>query len=46
MVAFGLLDEAYRNIFGNDLRLERVRLYETPNNWVDYVKPLVHMAFT
>jgi 6-pyruvoyltetrahydropterin/6-carboxytetrahydropterin synthase len=46
MVAFDLLDQAYRNTFGNELRLERVRLYETPNNWVDYVKPLVHMAFT
>jgi 6-pyruvoyltetrahydropterin/6-carboxytetrahydropterin synthase len=46
MVAFGLLDEAYRNTFGNDLRLERVRLYETPNNWVDHVRAPVHMAFT
>jgi 6-pyruvoyltetrahydropterin/6-carboxytetrahydropterin synthase len=46
MVAFDLLDEAYRNTFGNDLRLERVRLYETPNNWVDHVRASVHMAFT
>ncbi len=34
--AFDLLDDAYRNTFGNDLRLERVRLYETPNNWADH----------
>lgn len=34
--AFTLLDAAYRNTFGNDLQLERVRLYETPNNWADH----------
>lgn len=45
-VAFDLLDAAYRNIYGNDLRLERVRLYETPNNWVDQVRIPVQMAFT
>lgn len=33
--AFRLLDPAFRDIFGNSLRLERVRLYETPNNWAD-----------
>lgn len=37
-VAFELLDGAYCDIFGNDLRLERVRLYETPNNWVDHMR--------
>ena len=37
-VAFEVLDGAYCNIFGNDLRLERVRLYETPNNWVDHMR--------
>jgi len=46
IVAFNLLDAAYRNIYGNDLRLERVRLYETPNNWVDQVRTPVQMAFT
>ncbi len=35
-VAFDLLLDAYRDTYGNHLRLERVRLYETPNNWVDY----------
>lgn len=35
-VAFDLLQDAYRDTFGNHLRLERVRLYETPNNWADY----------
>ena len=35
-VAFDLLDDAYRDVFGNELKLERVRLYETPNNWADH----------
>jgi 6-pyruvoyltetrahydropterin/6-carboxytetrahydropterin synthase len=34
-IAFGLLDPAYQDTFGNHLRLERVRLYETPNCWAD-----------
>ena len=33
--AFRILDAAYRDTFGNQLRLQRVRLYETPNNWAD-----------
>jgi 6-pyruvoyltetrahydropterin/6-carboxytetrahydropterin synthase len=33
--AFRLLEPAYRDVYGNALRLERVRLYETPNNWAD-----------
>lgn len=35
LAAFRLLDPAYRDVYGNELRLERVRLYETPNNWAD-----------
>jgi 6-pyruvoyltetrahydropterin/6-carboxytetrahydropterin synthase len=38
-VAFELLHDAYRDTFGNHLQLERVRLFETPNNWADYVLP-------
>ncbi len=34
--AFDLLQGAYRDTYGNHLRLERVRLYETPNNWADF----------
>lgn len=34
-VAFELLHEAYRDTFGNQLRLVQVRLFETPNNWAD-----------
>ena len=34
--AFETLLGAYRDTYGNHLRLERVRLYETPNNWADY----------
>ncbi len=34
-IAFEILDGAYRDVYGNHLRLERVRLYETPNCWAD-----------
>jgi 6-pyruvoyltetrahydropterin/6-carboxytetrahydropterin synthase len=34
-LAFTILDPLYRDNFGNLLRLERVRLYETPNCWAD-----------
>jgi len=37
-VAFKILEPAYRDIYGNHLRLERIRLYETPNNWADCVQ--------
>lgn len=33
--AFRILDAAYLDTYGNRLRLQRVRLYETPNNWAD-----------
>lgn len=33
--AFRLLDSAYQDTYGNNLRLQRVRIYETPNNWAD-----------
>lgn len=33
--AFRILDASYRDTFGNHLKLERVRLYETPNSWAD-----------
>jgi len=36
--AFRILDAAYRDTYGNHLRLERVRLYETPNNWADAMR--------
>ena len=36
--AFRTLDAAYRDTYGNHLRLERVRLYETPNCWADAVR--------
>jgi 6-pyruvoyltetrahydropterin/6-carboxytetrahydropterin synthase len=36
--AFDILNAAYRDMYGNNLRLERVRLYETPNNWADCVR--------
>ena len=37
-VAFRILDPLYRDSFGNSLRLERVRLYETPNCWADALR--------
>ena len=36
--AFRLLEPAYQGAFGKHLRLERVRLYETPNCWADAVR--------
>jgi 6-pyruvoyltetrahydropterin/6-carboxytetrahydropterin synthase len=33
--AFGILEHAYRDRFGHELTLTRVRLYETPNCWAD-----------
>jgi 6-pyruvoyltetrahydropterin/6-carboxytetrahydropterin synthase len=37
-IAFDLLKDAYHDTYGNHLRLERVRLYETPNNWADHMR--------
>ena len=34
-IAFERLDAVYRDIYGNNLQLEQVRLYETPNCWAD-----------
>ncbi len=34
--AYNILNGAYRDTYGNHLQLERVRIYETPNNWADY----------
>lgn len=36
--AFRVLDAAYRDTYGRQLSLHRVRLYETPNNWADAVR--------
>jgi 6-pyruvoyltetrahydropterin/6-carboxytetrahydropterin synthase len=33
--AFRILKSKYHNTYGNHLTLEKVRLYETPNNWAD-----------
>ena len=38
MIAFELLNSAYLDTYGNHLKLVRVRLYETPNNWADYTR--------
>lgn len=37
-IAFQILDQAFQDIYGNQLKLERVRLYETPNCWADAVR--------
>lgn len=39
LIAFNILNDAYRDTYGNHLRLERVRIYETPNNWADHLRP-------
>jgi 6-pyruvoyltetrahydropterin/6-carboxytetrahydropterin synthase len=36
--AFAILDAVYRDTYGNRLRLERLRLYETPNCWAEAVR--------
>lgn len=33
--AFNILKAQYLDIYGTHLKLERVRLYETPNSWAD-----------
>jgi 6-pyruvoyltetrahydropterin/6-carboxytetrahydropterin synthase len=33
--AFRILNSQYQDTYGNHLKLKRVRLYETPNNWAD-----------
>ena len=38
IIAFHILDEAYQDRYGNHLRLEQVRLFETPNCWADAVR--------
>jgi 6-pyruvoyltetrahydropterin/6-carboxytetrahydropterin synthase len=38
-IAFARLDAVYLDHYGNDLRLERIRLYETPNCWADASRP-------
>ena len=35
ITAFRILDQVYRDNYGNSLQLERVRIYETPNCWAD-----------
>ncbi len=34
-LAFQILAPVYRATYGNQLQLERVRIYETPNCWAD-----------
>jgi 6-pyruvoyltetrahydropterin/6-carboxytetrahydropterin synthase len=33
--AFRILQNQYKDVYGNHLKLERVRLFETPNSWAD-----------
>lgn len=37
-VAFEILAPAFSDTYGNHLRLEKIRLYETPNSWADCVR--------
>jgi 6-pyruvoyltetrahydropterin/6-carboxytetrahydropterin synthase len=36
--AFSILDAVYRDTYGKHLRLERLRLYETPNCWAEAIR--------
>ena len=36
--AFSMLDGLYRSRYGTELRLEQVRIYETPNCWADALR--------
>lgn len=38
--AFRVLDAAYAEAYGERLHLQRVRLYETPNNWADAARQI------
>jgi len=38
LAAFRILDRAYSDNYGNQLRLARVRIYETPNCWADAIR--------
>jgi 6-pyruvoyltetrahydropterin/6-carboxytetrahydropterin synthase len=38
LAAFRILDAAYQDTYGNNLRLEQVRLFETPNCWADAIR--------
>ena len=38
--AFRILEPHYTHAYGNNLKLERVRLYETPNCWADAIAPI------
>ncbi|HEV7929946.1 MAG TPA: 6-carboxytetrahydropterin synthase QueD [Nitrosospira sp.] len=38
LTAFRILDVAYQDTYGNHLRLEQVRLFETPNCWADAIR--------
>jgi 6-pyruvoyltetrahydropterin/6-carboxytetrahydropterin synthase len=33
--AFRILNDRYQDTYGNHLKLEKLRLYETPNSWAD-----------
>ncbi|CAG4883300.1 Queuosine biosynthesis QueD, PTPS-I [Georgfuchsia toluolica] len=39
-IAFDILEPLYRDVYGNHLRLERIRLYETPNCWADVLREI------
>lgn len=39
-IAFDILEPLYRDVYGNHLRLERIRIYETPNCWADVLREI------
>jgi 6-pyruvoyltetrahydropterin/6-carboxytetrahydropterin synthase len=43
LTAFDILDRAYKDNYENNLRLEQVRLYETPNCWADAIRKKINI---
>lgn len=43
--AFHILDLAFQGIYKNQLKLEQVRLYETPNCWADAIREKTNNAY-
>jgi 6-pyruvoyltetrahydropterin/6-carboxytetrahydropterin synthase len=42
--AFSILDPIYQHTYKNSLRLQQIRLYETPNCWADATREHYHSS--
>lgn len=41
LTAFKILDKAYQDTYANQLQLEQVRIFETPNCWADATRQTI-----